>query len=89
MEHKLITILTNTSKKGKLDTRSLPCQVLDFENKRCFVLDETKRTLQQKRFYITPGCRIIDDGNTYYIHEVLYWPRPLHPILVVRLDFPV
>lgn len=88
MSSKVITIETNTSKRGQLDIRSFSCHILDWEeaNKRFYILDETKRTLQQKRFIVTPGCRIIDDDKVFLIQDVLYWPRPYHPILAINLD---
>ena len=34
MGSKVITIQTNTKKKGKLDQRTLTCQTLDFEKEK-------------------------------------------------------
>ena len=89
MDRKIITIQTNTQKKGKLDQRSFPCQILEFKNQRIYVLDDTKRDLGLKRFDITVGCRIIDDGVCYPIQNIFYTERPARPFLVVHADFTI
>lgn len=90
MSVKTITIESNTSKRGKLDVQSFPCRILDDEEdrKRFYILKVTKRILQQKRFNLTPGCRIIDNNSVYLIQDISYWPRPYYPILTVDLDAP-
>ena len=84
MEKKVITVQTNTVKKGKLDQRVLACQVYEDGAARLYILDETKNDLVRRHFSISPGCRIIDDGVTYYIEEVQYSPRPSRPILIIN-----
>ena len=83
MGNKTITVQTNTPKKGKLDQRSFSCQVLVFGKTRTYVLDETKNDLTRKRFNLTPGCRVIDNGITYVIQGIHYWPKPMYPFLIV------
>ena len=83
MEMKTIIIQTNTPKKGRLDQRSFTCQVYEDKDQRIYMLDDTKRGLTLKRFNLTKGCRVIEDGITYYIEEVHYSPRPSHPVLIV------
>ena len=83
MEKKTVTIQTNTPKKGRLDQRSFTCQVYEDKDQRVFILDDTKRDLTLKRFNLTKGCRVIEDGITYFIDEVWYSPRPSHPVLIV------
>ena len=87
MNRKTITIQTNKLKKKKLDQRTFPCQIFDLNNgTRVYVLDETKNDLTRKRFELTPGCRIMDDGVTYIIEDIQYWKKPMYPFLAV---FPV
>lgn len=83
MGNKEITIETNYRKKGKLDHRTLTCQVYDSGNKRIYVLNQTNRNLMRYHFLITPGCRIIDDGVTYSIQDIWYPPAPKYPHLIV------
>lgn len=73
MESKIITIQTNTKKKGKLDQRSFSCQILELGKRKMYALENTKRDLGLKRFTLTEGCRVIDDG-VYYPHssDLLY-----------------
>lgn len=89
MERKTITIQTNTQKKGKLDQRSFSCQVIEHLNQRVYVLDESKNDLTRKRFDLTPGCRIIDNGICYPIQDIFYSPRPMYPHLIVFTDFTI
>ena len=86
MESKIVTIQTNTKKKGKLDQRSLSCQILELGKRRMYALENTKRDLGLKRFTLTEGCRVIDDGVYYPIHQIFYTPNPQHPILIVYPD---
>ena len=83
MEKKNVTIQTNTSKKRRLDQRSFPCQFYEEKGLMIYVLDDTKRDLAHKRFNLTAGCRIIDDGITYFIVDVKYSPAPKHPYIIV------
>ena len=83
MDEKAITIQTNEAKKGKLDQRSFECTVYDFEHERYYALNVTRSDLLRRHFIITPGCRIIDEGTTYLIQDILYPTRPLYPYLVV------
>ena len=83
MDHKTITIQTNTEKKDKLDQRSFSCQILELGKTRTYVLDETKNDLTRKRFSLTPGCRVFDDGVMYIIQDIHYWPKPMYPFLIV------
>ena len=62
MENKEITIETNYHKKGKLDRRTLPCQVFDSGNKRIYVLNQTNRNLMSKYFFIS-FCEFSDTVN--------------------------
>ncbi len=90
MGSKVITIQTNTPKKGKLDQRSFTCQVLDFDDhRRIYVLDDTRRELSLKRFDLIKGCRIFDDGICYPIHGIWYSPKPKHPHLIVLQELTV
>ena len=82
MEKKTVTIQTNTQKKGKLDQRTFACQTITLGEKLIYVLDETKNDLTRKRFNLTPGCRIIDDGIVYSIEDIQYWKKPKYPFLV-------
>ena len=82
MEMKTITVQTNTQKKGKLDQRSFRCQAFELGERLIYVLDETKNDLTRKRFNLTPGCRIIDDGIVYSIEDIQYWKKPKYPFLV-------
>ena len=86
METRTITIQTNTPKKGKLDQRSFSCQVLEHMNQKIYVLNETKNDLTRKRFTLTEGCRVIDDGICYPIQHIYYSPRPMYPHIVVFPD---
>ena len=83
MDRKTITIETNTLKKKKLDRRSFSCQILEFPDRRMYVLDDTKRTLGLKRFTLEDGCRVIDDGVTYPISRIFFSPAPQQAILIV------
>ena len=83
MEKKTITIQSNTVKKGKLDQRSFTCQYFEGDSVKMYMLDETRNDLVHKHFNLAVGCRIIDDGVTYYIEEIQYSPRPSHPVLIV------
>lgn len=89
MEKKTITIQTNEVKKGKLDQRSFPCQLLEFEDSIVYVLDDTKNNLTRKRFSLTPGCRVIDDGVYYPIQNIFYSERPARPYIVVSRNFTI
>ena len=89
MDRKTITIQTNTQKKGKLDQRSFTCQVLEYENQKIYALNETRRDLGLKRFNLTVGCRIIDDGICYPIQNIFFTERPARPILIVSRDFTI
>lgn len=83
MEKKTVTIQTNSPKKGRLDQRSFTCQVYEDKDQRVYILDDTKRDLTLKRFNLTKGCRVIEDGITYFINEVRYSPRSSRPVLIV------
>ena len=83
MDRKTITIETNTLKKKKLDRRSFSCQILEFSDRRMYVLDDTKRTLGLKRFTLEEGCRVIDDGVTYSIAKIFFSPAPQQTFLIV------
>lgn len=83
MEKKTITIQSNTVKKGKLDQRSFTCQYYEGNSVKMYMLDETRNDLVHKHFNLSVGCRVIDDGITYYIKEVQYTTRPSRPILIV------
>ena len=83
MNRKTITIQTNTFKKGKPDQRSFACQTIELAPRRIYVLEETKNDLTRKRFTVTPGCKIIDDGDSYTIEDIKYWKKPMYPFLVV------
>ena len=86
MNRKTITIQTNEKKKGKLDQRSFTCQILDYGDQRIYALDDTKRDLGLKRFTLTEGCRIFDDGACYFIENIFYTERPARPFLVVKTE---
>ncbi len=83
MEKKTITVQTNTVKKGRLDQRSFSCLHYEGDGVRMYMLDDTRIDLVHKRFNLSAGCRVIDDGVTYYIEEVQYSPRPSRPVLIV------
>lgn len=91
MGSKVITVQTNTKKKGKLDQRTLSCQTLDFENEktRIYVIDETKRDLMRKNFIIEEGCRIIDSNTCYPIQMVNCSGIPIRYFLSVSTDFTI
>lgn len=74
MENRIITIQTNTVKKGRLDQRSFSCLVHEYQGNRIYMLDDTKSDLIRKHFTIAPGCRIIDNGVTYVISNIQYSP---------------
>jgi hypothetical protein len=81
--NKEIIIENNTTHKGKSHKRVFACQVFETENKRTYVLDETKRDVMRSHFLLNPGCRIIDDGVTHVIERIWYSPAPKHPHLIV------
>ncbi len=83
MEKRAITVQTNTVKKGRFDQQSFTCQYYEVNGLKMYMLDKTKRDLMLKHFNLTAGCRVIDNGVTYYIKEVQYSPRPSHPVLIV------
>ena len=83
MEKKTITVQTNTVEKGRLDQRSFSCLYYEGDGVRMYMLDDTRIDLVHKRFNLSAGCRVIDDGVTYYIEEVQYSPRPSRPVLIV------
>ena len=91
MGSKVITVQTNTRKKGKLDQRTLTCQTLEFEEEktRIYVIDETKRDLMRKNFIIEEGCRIIDGSICYPIQTVNCSGLPLRYYLLVSTDFTI
>ena len=63
MDRKIITIQTNTQKKGKLDQRTFPCQILEFENQRIYVLDDTKRDAESSMVRFVIPSRISSTQN--------------------------
>ena len=91
MGSKVITVQTNTRKKGKLDQRTLTCQILEFEEEktRIDVIDETKRDLMRKNFIIEAGCRIIDGTTCYPIQMVNCSGIPIRYFLSVSTDFTI
>ena len=91
MGSKVITVQTNTRKKGKLDQRTLTCQTLEFEGEktRIYVIEETKRDLMRKNFIIEAGCRIIDGGTCYPIQTVICSGLPIRYFLQVSTDFTI
>ena len=91
MEPKVITVLTNTRQKGKLDQRTLTCQTLEFEkeNTRIYVIDETKRDLMRKNFIIDEGCWILDGNSRYPIQMVNCTGIPIRYFLSVSTDFTI
>ena len=82
MNRKTITVQTNVKKKGKLDQRSFTCQVIELGESRVYVLDNTKNDLTRKRFQLTPGCRLTDEGITYNIENIEYGKKPMYPFLI-------
>ena len=91
MGSKVITVQTNTRKKGKLDQRTLACQTLEFEKEktRIYVIDETKRDLMRKNFIITDGCRIVDGDTCYLINMVNCSGIPIRYYLSVSTDLTI
>lgn len=83
MYNKTITIESTVLKKGKIDSRSLPCRVFESGNMRTYILDKTNRELVRKRFFLYPGCKIIDDGITLVVDNIWYPTRPRYPHLIV------
>ena len=84
MNRKTITVQTNVKKKGKLDQRSFTCQVIELGESRVYILDKTKNDLTRKRFQLTPGCRLTDEGITYNIENIEYWKKPMYPFLIIQ-----
>ena len=89
MEWKTVTIQTNTKKKGKLDQRSFQCHVINYGEQIIYAMKESRRDLGLKRFNLTEGCRIIDDGVCYPIQDIFYSNRPARPYLVVSKNFTI
>lgn len=86
MNDREITIQSHALKKGKIDQHSFDCQVITIGNTRTYVLDETKRDLLHMNFAIAPGCKVFDDGVTYRIKDISYWPRPKYVFITVYQD---
>ena len=82
--NKEIIIENNTTHKGKSHKRVFACQVFETENKRTYVLDETKRELGLKRFSLEEGCRVIDNGITYPIYKIFFSPVPQQTFIIVH-----
>ena len=78
-----ITITSPSLKKGKPDVRTFKAH-LDIANDiRTYVLTETKRDVDRKRFDLLPGSIITDMSGSYTCREVRFLPiiRKIMPVI--------
>ena len=78
-----VTITSPTIKKGKNDVRSFEAFLKVFEGTRTYILTETKRDLDRKRFDLVPGSIITDSSGSYVCEEVRFQPafRRILPVI--------
>ena len=78
-----VTITSPTIKKGKNDVRTFEAILKDFEGTRTYILTETKRDLDRKRFDLVPGSIITDSSGSYVCEEIRFQPafRRILPVI--------
>ncbi len=69
-----VTITSPTLKKGKNDVRTFDAILNVVEGTRTYVLTETKRNVDRKRFDLIPGSIITDSSGSYVCKEVRFQP---------------
>ena len=77
-----ITITTDKTKKGKLDTKEMDAQVVEFGNRRIFALNPSRRDLNKnQRFRVNVGCLIQCDDKTYMATRIDETDEPIHQLI--------
>lgn len=79
-----VTITSPTLKKGKHDVRTFNAFLNAVGDERTYVLTETKREMDRKRFDLIPGAIITDLTGTYTCRQVTYLSN-VHRIVPVIL----
>ncbi len=79
-----ISIKSPTLKKGKNDVRFFDAQLHVVDGLRTYILAETKRDVERKRFDLIPGSIITDQTGSYTCHQIKYMPI-VHRIVPVIL----
>ena len=69
-----VTITSPTLKKGKNDVRTFDAILNVVEGTRTYVLTETKRDVDRKRFDLIPGSIITDSSGSYVCKAVRFQP---------------
>ena len=67
-----VTITSPILKKGKNDVRTFDASLNVEEGIRIYVLIETKRDVERKRFNLIPGSIIADSSGSYVCKKVQF-----------------
>ncbi|MCR5335595.1 MAG: hypothetical protein K6E42_03480 [Synergistes sp.] len=82
MQATRISITTDKIKKGKLDTKEMDAQIIEFEDRRIFGINPFRRDLNKNQhFKVHIGCMIKYDNKTYVATRIDETDEPIHQLI--------